>query len=264
MPSKAFSPNLTSYDLLKSLALLLMVLDHIGYFFYPENDWYRAVGRASMPIWFFLIGFARTRDFSKPIWIGAGLIILSTFVFGASVLPLNILVTILIVRAVLDVVARTTFRNWEIAMYGSFALAVLMLPTVVLFQYGTSALLIAMAGYMVRNAGNINISERGQTIFKAFTVVFYAFTQILVFQFDKAVAQTMVIGIGLVSILLYYFRPVEVPEVEQKLPKFVVSALQFGGRYTLEIYVFHVILFEFIACLNGLQRYGWFQWDLIR
>lgn len=264
MPSKAFSPNLTSYDLLKSLALLLMVVDHIGYYFYPENEWFRVVGRASMPIWMFLIGYAHTRDLSKPLWVGAGVLIAANVILGGGIFPLNILVTIILIRLVLDRVASVTFKNWEMALYGAFVLSTLVICTYFFSEYGTTALLIAMAGYLARNGSNINMSGRAQRIFMGYSVVFYALSQVVIFDFDKVVAQSMVVAIGASAILLHYFVPKEVPEVEEKMPRFAVLALQFGGRYTLEIYVVHLILFKLAACLYGFQHYGWFQWDWIR
>ena len=61
--------ELTSYDLLKSLAVILMICDHIGYFFFPEEMWFRTLGRLCLPIWFFLIGYARGDEVSKLFWI---------------------------------------------------------------------------------------------------------------------------------------------------------------------------------------------------
>lgn len=54
--------EVTSYDLLKCAAVIIMVIDHVGFYFYPENLWFRAVGRIGFPVWFFLVGYARGRD----------------------------------------------------------------------------------------------------------------------------------------------------------------------------------------------------------
>lgn len=264
MPSKTDTPYLTSYDLLKSLALLLMLLDHVGYYFYPQNEWFRVVGRACVPIWFFLVGYARSRDLSKPLWIGAGLIILANFALGGGIFPLNILVTIIVVRLALDRVAHLAFRDWENATYTAFGLSVLFLPTFFAFEYGTAALLLALCGYIIRNAERMIISQTAQRVFIVYALTFFAFTQLITFNMTHFQSQAMVIGIGMSAILLYFFRPKEVPEVENSLPRPLVGALQFGGRYTLEIYVFHLILFKAICCLLGLKGYGIFNWGWIR
>ncbi len=264
MPSKVSTLNLTSYDLLKSFALLLMILDHVGYFFYPENEWFRVVGRASMPIWLFLVGYAKSRDLSKPLWIGAGILILSNFIFGGGIFPLNILVTIIFVRLLLDRTALLTFRNYEMCLYGGFVISSLVVGTYILSEYGTIALLFAMFGYLARNKEAVNLSNSMQMAFIAYTVAFYALSQIVIFGFEKTAAQAMVVGIGAVSLMLYHFKAGEVPVIQEKLPGFVISALQFGGRYTMEIYVIHLILFKLVACIYGFQHWAWFQWVWFR
>ena len=264
MPSKVSTENLTSYDLLKSLALLLMVIDHTGFFFFPGNEWFRVLGRASMPIWLFLIGYARSRDLSNPLFIGAGLLIVANFILGGSVFPLNILVTIIVVRIILDPVASIVFRNWEAAIYGAFALSVLTVFTFLMFEYGVCALLIALCGYAFRNVETVSLSLRAKKIFFGYSLGFYAFFQMLIFQMPKLESQIMVMLIAATGLLLYHFRGREVTETEEKLPQPAVSALKIGGRYTLEFYVAHLILFKLAACLLGLAAYGWFAWDWVR
>ena len=55
--------GLTSYCL-KLLAAATMVIDHIGVVFYPDDDWFRIVGRISFPlfVWLLVQGEAHTKD----------------------------------------------------------------------------------------------------------------------------------------------------------------------------------------------------------
>lgn len=50
--------------MLKLIALFTMVIDHLGYVFFPEQEWMRWVGRITMPIFAYAIarGFHFTRD----------------------------------------------------------------------------------------------------------------------------------------------------------------------------------------------------------
>ena len=55
--------GLTSYHL-KLVAAVTMVIDHVGVVFYPEDNWFRIVGRISFPlfVWLLVQGEAHTRD----------------------------------------------------------------------------------------------------------------------------------------------------------------------------------------------------------
>lgn len=52
--------------LLKILALVAMVIDHVGAIFFPQYVWMRYVGRISMPVFAFLLseGYQHTRNFN--------------------------------------------------------------------------------------------------------------------------------------------------------------------------------------------------------
>ena len=73
--TKNLPRDLTSYDFLKAVAVLLMVIDHVGFYFYPDQQWFRVFGRLCVPIWFFLIGYARSRDLSLYLWGGMILLV---------------------------------------------------------------------------------------------------------------------------------------------------------------------------------------------
>jgi hypothetical protein len=59
------SGGLTSYHL-KLLAAATMVVDHIGVVFYPDNTWFRIVGRISFPLFVWLLVQGET--YTKDIW----------------------------------------------------------------------------------------------------------------------------------------------------------------------------------------------------
>lgn len=254
-------PNvLTSYDLLKSLAILLVVIDHIGSIFFPENYWFRAVGRGCIPIWCFLIGYSTSRDLSAPIWVWTLLLTLTSFVAGAGIFPLTILVTFIISRLILNSLARVMFQDWESLLYGTFLLVILTIPTMVISDYGSAALLLVLCGYALRHEKEIRIKPSTLRVFMAVSVAFFVLLELLVFNFPPPQAKLAVVMIGLTSLTVYFFQPKNLVGLTTGLPAFLVSALQFTGRHTMELYAVHLILFKMAAAYLGISHHGWGEW----
>src|SRR6185503_6836606 len=75
----AASSTSTSYlvdstDWLKAVAIILVSIDHFGYFFMEDDLWWAAFGRLAAPTFFFLVGYAKTR--TVPIhWIALGIVL---------------------------------------------------------------------------------------------------------------------------------------------------------------------------------------------
>lgn len=69
--------------MLKVIAVLAMVMDHLGYLFFPDQEWMRAIGRLAMPIFGFAIarGFYYTRDSKRYLIRMALLAVISQLPF---------------------------------------------------------------------------------------------------------------------------------------------------------------------------------------
>jgi hypothetical protein len=97
-----------------------MIIDHMGYFFFPEdpagitgdpNLWWRAVGRLCVPIWFFLIGYAQTRTIDRMLVGGALILLASNLVSGMYFFPVSALVSVMIIRLLIDPLALFAFQR---------------------------------------------------------------------------------------------------------------------------------------------------------
>ncbi len=257
---------LTSYDLLKALALLLMVIDHVGFYFFPDENWFRVFGRICVPIWFFLIGYAKSRDIPNSWWIGALVLIAVSAMVGMPFFATNILVTMIAVRLSLDFISRLSAKN-SVYFYAVTAiLTILIIPTGFFTEYGTQGILSAMCGYFVRQRQSAIVSEDVKHSKDAFAMwymvyvqVVYAVLQLGYFGFSQNQFLVVIVGVVAVSWMLLRFKPVAYAAYTEKMPGLVTMLLQICGRRTLEIYVVHLVLFKCLALYLGYESFGLFE-----
>jgi hypothetical protein len=264
MDRKALPSDLTSYDFLKFTALALMVVDHVGVYFLPDDDWLRAVGRLSAPIWLFLIGYARSRDFSLPMWIGIALLALSGVVFGGSILPFSILATMLACRFALDPLMAVIKRSPSLLYPVSLVLFFATILTFPVLEYGSIAMTVVMFGYMTRNRESLPFDKNQYLQYGILVAFGYFLIQAYMF-FGFDMNQKIFVGLGLLATILglSFFQPRAYPLLTARLPRPLVGLIQVGGRYSLEFYVAHILLFKGIAAYYGIDIYGFFDFSLL-
>jgi surface polysaccharide O-acyltransferase-like enzyme len=250
---------ITSYDVLKTAALLLMIVDHVGYYFHPDEMWWRVFGRLCVPMWFFLVGYARSRDLSAPLWIGAAVLVAGNMVAGMYIFPLNILPTILFVRLALDPVMGFAGRGRAHLWGVMAALAALAIPTFMLTEYGTVGLLLAMVGYAVRQRQDGAAAPERDTI-AAFALLVFIVTQFWTFGFDQAQMIVMSGGLLAVTIRLLSFRPQVFAGTDGPAWRPARAVLGVTGRHTLALYVWHLLLFKALAMVLFPADHAFMAW----
>lgn len=262
---KTLPRELTSYDLLKALALILMLCDHVGHHFYPDEMWFRAVGRLCLPIWFFLIGYSKTTEMTRILWGGAVIVFASALISGQLLLPINILFTILIIRYLRDGMGYRTFSSPE-ALRGMFLILFFMtFPTAIFFEYGTAAFMLALIGYLVRH--KVDIKEK----IKEKYLVLYTFLTLLSFFLMQGISMPslsvnqalfMLGGFTVIGLILWRFKPVVYTDAEKVMSRSFIRGFQFMGRRTLEIYVVHLVLLRFICMYLYPDKYSLWAWEI--
>ncbi len=267
-----FPDTVTSYDVWKTAALILMIVDHIGFYFFPDAYWWRAVGRMSAPIWLFLLGYARSRDIPPKLWGGGGFLVLFSFVIGPTLFPTNILINMVLIRISLDWVVQRYLDNKKHWMEGLVIILALILPTNVLTDYGIIGMVVALMGYISRHLydthkreNKITVKEKKYspeflTYFTFFAAGLYIMWPAFTFGFNVPQNIFMTIAVSFVFYKLQYFRPLSnVSDSLSQIP--VIShVLKFGGRWTLEIYIVHIIIFKIIAHMMGYPSMELFEW----
>lgn len=250
--AKNLPRELTSYDVLKFFAVAIMVIDHLGYYFYPEIEMLRAVGRIGFPIWFFLIGFASGREIGWMLPVGAVILTATSFMAGLHIFPLTALVTIMLVRLVLDIVMRMMTRNAALFALVFAVLLALALESGRFVEYGTQGLIFAVFGYMARHRPAIpGMGGGAEAALYTMLAAAGAFVMVqqYVFRFEMPEFLIMASGTLLVCAALYMFKPMVLPGMTARVPGAVRGVIQFCGRHTLAIYVGHLVLFRVAALL---------------
>lgn len=243
MQPKTLPDCVTSYDLLKTFAIITMIIDHVGAYMVPDILELRAIGRLSAPVWFFLIGYALNRKLEMRLWIWGVLLAAGVFAIDQTTLPINILFTFLLIRATLNPLmslVETSFMKLALTFLAMF---ILTFVTFTYFEYGAAGYLCAMIGYLARHKDRLKINSDQLIILSVIAFVLYAIFQCLLFQFTQ-IQSLLVLGAFLVmASLLVYFRSETYPEMLKNNP--ILKQLIFlTGRRTLEIYVIHILIFK--------------------
>lgn len=164
---------------LKVIAIATMLIDHIGYCFFPELDWMRIVGRMAFPIFCFLLveGFFHTHD-AKKYMIRLGLFALISeipfdlcFSWGIDWGSQNVFFALLIgfywmyldhqetqpVKRILGAVAAMLLADLLRVDYGSLGVVTIMIFYLLrqnrLLSCGLNAILQLFSGTIQRFAG---------------------------------------------------------------------------------------------------------------
>ncbi|MFP4097494.1 MAG: TraX family protein [Alphaproteobacteria bacterium] len=258
--------ELTSYDLLKSLALILMICDHVGYFFYPEEMWFRTLGRLCLPIWFFLIGYARTSAVPWSFWVGGGIVLAVSMIAGRFLLPLNILFTMAFLRIYRDWVVRHGLASAEALRGMFFILLLLFFPSEILVEYGSLAMLIVVVGFIARRKEAVyKLIERKYVLIYVAAAFFsmYFIVGIKMPSLSNAQALVLTVGYPALGFLLWRFKPMVFEGARRYMAGSFIGLFKFMGRWTLEIYVAHIVIFQGLAFYFYPERYQFGAWQFV-
>lgn len=232
-----------------------MFVDHIGYYIFPEWHWLRVLGRLCVPIWFFLIGYARTRELTGALWAGVIILMITNIIVGAPLFPITILLNFILIRVTIDHLAHWSFKSRDHAVVTFILLSCLFIPTNAVMEYGTAGMAFALTGYMLRNGDG----QGGRFQFPIFLVVYgvFALYETLVFGFTPAQAVVLLLGLMGIAWVLWNFSPKNYPIRAEMGGIGVISpCVKWIGRNTLIIYVIHVIILKLIDAYFHLNHYG--------
>lgn len=230
--------ELNNYDVFKVTAFVLMVVDHLGFFFFPHNLLLRAIGRAAFPIYAVLHGITKKNDTEDKklnyylLFLGALLDIIFLLISG-SVSSFNVLISFFMFDLIFNKSSKFLLKNYLCL----FPLAIVnclyydMLNNI--FEYGLFVLLFMFVGKIFRKVGT-NLLE---IFYCLFVFITYFLTQINIFNFN--INEIVVCGMMLLMIFLfmYDFKFREYHNLNSN------KILLFISRYSMELYFLHYTLF---------------------
>jgi hypothetical protein len=242
-------PNL--YDYIKVVAFVLMVIDHIGFFIFPDIIILRVLGRWAFPLFLFLVGFWGRHQFSSKLFYGALLIdflwFFSWFFGYIHVFSFNILSSIVLVR----------FLLFYIKSFVSPLFFTVILLVVYFFNdffslfidYGLMSIAFAFLWwYAYKYSFGKKIFDSLLLLFFCFCIfVFHLLWQIKIFSFSNY-ETFFVTSIFFIEIVVLLFLSYKNYSFSWSL---IDRPILFVSRYAFELYFFHFIV---LLCVFWILR----------
>jgi hypothetical protein len=253
-------------DWLKTTAIMLVAVDHFGYFFIDNADWWSVFGRMAAPVFFFLLGYARSRTIPLHwIWLGIILTLLDSWNNYWTWVAPNILLSLALIRLARPYV-KELIERYEWAGFIVLAITLVVLTPFAgdFVDYGAEGWLWALFGLCQRIYVDSRFTLKGDDTAvntsrplsaKKWTMnamrllacmiaaTVYIWQEKIAFEFTQPQFIAVIFGVATLSLYLFHF--VRGPSRFQP-PKFVAGILHFIGRNTLEIYVFQLAGSELI------------------
>jgi non-ribosomal peptide synthetase-like protein len=249
-------------DWLKATAIVFVVVAHFGHFFIEDDSWWSVFGRLAAPMFFFLMGYAKSRTVPAH-WIGVGIVL--TLLDSSNndwtwVAP-NILLSFVLIRIASRHAERFVRRYGWVGCVVLLGALVAMLPVAApIVDYGAEGWLWALFGLCQRlhvdgvaDGGRSSSAPAlatpggtGPTRLLACLVaaVVYIWQEQLEFAFSETQLAVVVLCVGVMALVLCLFRrgPSRIQPAEN-----IAGVLRFIGRHTLAIYAIQLAASELIV-----------------
>ena len=257
-------PVVDNTDWLKAAAIILVLIDHIGYFFIENADWWSVIGRLAAPIFFFLLGYAQSRTVPfRWLWIGFVLTLLDSLNNDMMWMAPNILLSFALIRIARPHVKTLLLNHGWLAFACIVIALVAVLPlTRYLVDYGAEGWLWALFGLCQRmyvdqrpaitvestpanfaRPAPATLSGVGLMRLLAciITAAVYIWQEQVEFLFSTLHFASLTMSVVLLAAVLCFFQR-GASRIQPS--RSMAVALRFIGRHTLEIYAIALAGFE--------------------
>ena len=226
-------------DLIKLLAVVAMIIDHIGLYFFPEVPAMRMIGRFAMPIFCFFAGYNYQGKIRLEVLLYGVLAYCVTALVHSKFITFNILISIFLGYIYLYVFY-TQLKNFNVGYIHVIILSCTWSFTENLFDYGSVGTAIMVLGVIAKN------DSKNFKLCILITQILSVFHTITVFDPSSS-------GLGLVlimSILSYFLI------TSQNLKAETSFNLRLVTRNLLQVFFFQSVAIEIIWFLSLLVQQG--------
>lgn len=222
-----------------------MIAGHAFYYFLPDENWLRIPDRILAPVFLVSIGYNAGVKLKKIIIVGAVAITLGQYLILDS-LYMNILWTIILVRWLIEPLARRLLKSKSV-FWGINVAFILLYPiTTMFFDYGTLAFIMAMAGWLNKNRSADTDKIIKPSEYFAFTYTAYLFLTKLIFDYTYMEIFIIAAGMAIIMYLLFNMKSLLINSIQNKPTDAIGRFCKFLGHKSLEIYIVHMLLFQAI------------------
>lgn len=142
--------NNTNYqDKIKMVAIVAMIIDHLGSVFLSNFEILRVIGRISAPIFFFFCGY-NFKNHNRPLLLVYGILLVINSWIVYNTIHVNILFTIFLGNLYLNKIYSHSDK-FVSNLFQIFPLILFAPATNYLFEYGTIGFAFMLIGYLCKN-----------------------------------------------------------------------------------------------------------------
>ena len=240
----------TTTDAWKLFAIVFVLIDHYGLFFHPDEMWWRLFGRLASPVFFFFIGFARTRTVPLSWLVFGALITAVDYWTSPRDLLINILINFALIRLVRPAV-EAQVRPYPLRLAALAAACAAVIPVLdPVIEYGGEGWLWALFGLAHRlflERDDAFALWRRNALALAAGLA-YTVREQSDYGFDVVQTTLLVVFVTGLALALTRFRRRDLP---WQPPGWIKPVFTFTGRHTLEIYAVTLLAMQLLAFAIG-------------
>ena len=231
----------SSFNILKTIAIFTLIIDHFGYFFYNDIEIFRVVGRLGYLLFIFCYGYKQKYHFDSTLISIAILMVLNNIIMAPSkfvfsdILDNFILFSVIITQVFMFFCAEKVKE--ETAFIWLILLAILAIPTRNIFQFGTEGIIIAICGLLCARFKHSAIIP----IFTAISFIIYSVIESVDYHFKFS--SIIILSLIFFSIWVVLSRFSDHPVTTHR---YVAKTTEWISKYSLLIFFVHYEAFMII------------------